>query len=99
MNLFGLLLIRKDQKDFMSSRDYNHEHIHTAQYRELGFVLFLPLYLLEWLIKLLYYRFNTKKAYRSISFEREAYFHEKDPDYLKHRHNYAWIRLIILPTA
>ena len=69
MNLFGLLLIRKDQRDFMSTKDYNHEQIHTAQYRELGYLFFLPIYIIEWFIKLFYYRFNAHHAYRAISFE------------------------------
>ncbi len=94
MNLFGLLLIRKDQRDSMSIRDYTHEQIHTAQYRELGYLLFLPLYLLEWLIKLCYYRFDNKKAYRAISFEREAYRNECNPEYLRQRRHYAWLRMI-----
>jgi len=95
MNLFGLLLIRKDQRDSMSSRDYNHELIHTAQYRELGYLLFIPFYLTEWLIKIFYYRFDNQKAYRAISFEREAYRQERNPAYLSLRRHYAWIRLII----
>ena len=99
MNLFGLLLIRKDQRDSMSLRDYTHERIHTAQYRELGYLLFLPLYLLEWIIKLCYYRFNNKKAYRAISFEREAYWNERNPEYLKQRKHYAWLRMMFQKQA
>ena len=29
-------------------------------------------------------------AYRSISFEREAYEHEDEPGYLQKRERYAW---------
>lgn len=94
MNLFGLLLIRKDQRDFMLAKDYNHEKIHTAQYRELGYLFFLPIYILEWLIKLFYYRFHAHRAYRAISFEREAYLHEREKEYLTRRRHYSWIKYI-----
>lgn len=94
MNLFGLLLIRKDQRAFMSAKDYNHEQIHTAQYRELGYLFFLPIYIIEWLIKLCYYRFHAHRAYRAVSFEREAYLHEREKEYLAQRKHYSWIKYI-----
>ena len=45
-------------------------------------ILMLPVffwcYILEWLFRIFQYR-NTKKAYRNISFEREAYANETNP--------------------
>ncbi|MGG5577237.1 hypothetical protein ACPDHL_07850 [Myroides sp. C15-4] len=69
----------------------NHERIHLKQQIEL---LILPFYLwygIEFLLRLLYFR-NKQKAYRSISFEQEAYTHEADLTYLKKRKHYAFLR-------
>ncbi|MEX0995648.1 MAG: hypothetical protein WDZ45_01210 [Flavobacteriaceae bacterium] len=68
----------------------NHERIHLRQQLEL---LILPFYLwygLEFLLRLLYFR-NRYKAYRNISFEREAYSNEADLYYLKRRKFWAFI--------
>lgn len=34
------------------------------------------------------------RAYYRISFEREAYIHQSDPDYLLHRPLFAWFRYL-----
>lgn len=34
------------------------------------------------------------RAYYRISFEREAYTHQSDPDYLRHRPLFAWFRYL-----
>lgn len=104
MNLFGILFGRKDQKLKLTQRTINHESIHTEQYKDLLYILFLPLYLLEWIIKLpfsLLYkkkykngRYVTNVAYRSISFEQEAFYHQYEYDYLEHRKRYCWIKYI-----
>lgn len=62
----------------------NHEKIHLQQQAELLIIPFYIWYLLEYLI----YRlkgYNKHAAYHSISFEREAYEHEHDLNYLEHR--------------
>lgn len=69
----------------------NHERIHTSQLLEMLVIPFYIWYLVEWLILLFRYR-DRKQAYRNICFEREAYVHEKDLDYLSHRKPYAWLR-------
>lgn len=84
INLFGVLFVRKGQK--MLPQDYNHENIHTAQMRELGYVGFYILYFIEWLCRLVVY---PSTAYRGISFEREAFKHQYDYDYLDERPKYA----------
>lgn len=86
LNLFGLVLVRKGWKHAVRDIDLNHERIHTAQMRELGYIPFYILYLLEWLIRLPF----KGNAYRNISFEKEAYLHQSDPSYLKDRKHYAW---------
>lgn len=82
VNLLGVLFVREGC--VMSETDYNHEAIHTAQMRELLYVFFYLLYVLEWLVNLVRFR-HGKTAYYEISFEREAYRHQEAPDYLKFR--------------
>lgn len=59
--------------------------------------LFVPIFFLwygfEWLCRLVQYR-DGNKAYRSISFEREAYANEKDLAYLGSRKSYAWTKYL-----
>lgn len=88
INLMGVLFVRPGV--FLSSRLMRHERIHTAQMREMLFLPFYVLYLLEWLMRLL----GRGNAYRNISFEREAYDNEHDPDYLDTRRHYAWLKYI-----
>jgi len=57
-------------------------------------VMFCPfylLYLLEWVIKLFFYK---SKAYRNLSFEREAYQNEHDLSYLKTRKWFGFLRYL-----
>lgn len=82
VNLFGVLFVREGCT--MTATDYNHEAIHTTQMKELLYVPFYLLYVLEWLWYLIRLR-DTRAAYRAISFEREAYAHEGEADYLKTR--------------
>lgn len=56
----------------------------------LALPLFFWLYLLEWLLGLIRFG-NSKKAYRSISFEQEAYTNENNMHYLHERRWFAWI--------
>lgn len=65
-----------------------HELIHLAQQAELLLLPFYLQYLLEWFAGMLRYR-NWQKAYSTISFEREAYAHQHDADYLKGRKRFA----------
>lgn len=62
----------------------NHEKIHLRQQIELLWIFFFLIYFGEYLINLLKYK-NADKAYREISFEKEAYTHEKNLCYLKER--------------
>ena len=91
INLFGVLFVRKGCT--MSESDINHEMIHTAQMKEMGYLLFYVWYLVEWLIKLVKLG-DSNKAYRAISFEREAYGNEKILKYTITRAKYAWRKLI-----
>ncbi|MDE6578610.1 MAG: hypothetical protein K2K58_10625 [Muribaculaceae bacterium] len=86
INLFGILFAKGPCDKVM----LNHERIHTAQMKELGYIFFYIIYILEWLVRLLQKR-NSFRAYRSISFEREAYDNEKNLSYLSHRHKYNFL--------
>ena len=91
VNLFGTLWTR--DKSWIDKYVVNHEIIHTQQQKELLFIPFYILYILEWLFRLIQYR-NQNKAYRNISFEREAYKHGDDLTYLSKRKPYSWINFI-----
>ncbi|MDE6497997.1 MAG: hypothetical protein K2L21_04995 [Muribaculaceae bacterium] len=91
LNLFGLYLAR--DTSWIDRYVVNHERIHDAQQRELLYVAFYLLYVLEWIVRLVQYR-HRRKAYRNISFEREAYSHGRDLSYLPHRRRYAWLRYL-----
>ena len=62
----------------------NHERIHLKQQLELLVIPFYLIYGVEFLVKLIKYK-NWNKAYKNISFEKEAYCNEFDLEYLKHR--------------
>lgn len=104
MNLFGTLFARNKYKGKLRKSTVNHESIHSEQYKDLGYILFLPLYLLEWVIKIPFSWFYKKKysngrtitkvAYRSISLEQEAYYNTYDYEYLNKRKRYSWVKYI-----
>lgn len=89
LNLFGTFWTR--DKSWIDRFVINHEKIHTAQQKELLFLPFYALYILEWLIKLPLYR-SFNRAYMNLSFEREAYTHGHDLTYLGRRRPYSWLR-------
>ena len=71
----------------------NHERIHLRQQAEMLVIPFYIWYLAEFLIQWLRCR-NSFLAYRKISFEREAYSAEKDPEYLDKRRFWAFCRFL-----
>lgn len=72
--------------DVLKSNKYllNHEKIHLRQQLELLIIPFYFWYVIEFFVRLVVYK-NWIKAYKNISFEREAYTNEKDLNYLKSR--------------
>lgn len=99
INLFGVVFVREELQTYF---DYDqsayfrmlvHEEIHTKQMQELLYLPFYVWYLLEWLVRFLMYR-DRHKAYRNISFEREAYANQHKWDYNKGRKRYAFLRYI-----
>jgi len=96
VNIFGFVFVRKDSWDRLSSREQTlmlrHEAVHTLQMRELGYLGFYLAYLVEWIFRLIT---DTRRAYRGISFEREAYLNENDPSYPSRRRPYSQWRKTI----
>lgn len=89
MAMFGRIWIRKENKDRISLTTINHEAIHLIQQKELGIILFLIIYCYEYIRQWLKYN-NHRDAYRSISFEREAYTNERNLNYLSERLKNSW---------
>ncbi|MBW8360574.1 MAG: hypothetical protein K0M56_00140 [Kaistella sp.] len=83
ITLFPFIILRKEE-DRQNSVLINHEKIHLRQQLELLVVFFYLWYVIEYYYW--YFRLgNRYLAYKSISFEREAYAKEEDPDYLASR--------------
>jgi len=110
MCLFGIIYIRdfnKDRKVHKST--LNHEGIHLCQIEDFipnkngkkwktifGGCIFYILYFIEWLIKLVISGFTLGKvkAYRSVSFEQEAYNNQYYYTYQKNRKRFAWFKYV-----
>lgn len=92
INLFGVLFVRKHLKSILDDVTINHEAIHTAQMKELAYVFFYILYVLEWIFRLFQHGFDNKEAYHAISFEREAFENQYNINYLKERKHYEQFR-------
>ena len=89
INLFGFLFARKK----LTEVDINHEKIHTAQMKEMGYIFFYLWYFIEYLLIRLFHK-KQGNAYHDISFEEEAYTNQYNYSYLKNRKHYAWIKFI-----
>lgn len=89
ITLFGLVFARKT----LNETDKNHEAIHIRQGNEMLWIPFYLVYCIEWLVRLIQYR-DKDKAYRNISFEREAYANQYDLSYLDCRKWYSWIKYL-----
>jgi hypothetical protein len=90
ITLWPFIVYRSQEKASIKTIN-NHERIHLKQQLELLILPFYIIYLIEYLINLFYY-FKHDKAYRSISFEKEAFSHDQNIEYLKTRKRYAMWR-------
>jgi len=89
ITLFPFILLRK--KELRHNQILiNHEKIHLRQQLELLIIPFYIWYLSEYYIKYLKYK-DPERAYRNISFEREAYENDQNLDYLKNRKWWSFI--------
>jgi len=91
VTIWPFIFVRKNA--WYSNVNDRHERIHGRQQLEMLFLPFLFWYGVEYLVRLAITR-DTKRAYRSISFEQEAYANERDQDYLQHRRWFAWLKYV-----
>ena len=84
ITLFPFIILREKYKN-NPKNIIRHESIHIKQQIEMLVIPFYVVYLLNYIFNLVYYRLDVKRAYRNISFEREAYENEYDANYLKYR--------------
>jgi hypothetical protein len=116
VRLFGVKLmtlpwgIYAAPKAMVKEEDVVHEFIHVEQWKELLYIGFIILFIVEWLIRQLsysafwFYRFatggfkkipyNRNHGYKNISLEREAYKHDDDLKYLEKRTRFAFLKYI-----
>ena len=83
MTVFPFVVLREERMK-ENQVMINHERIHIRQQVELLVIPFFVWYFVEFLIRFLVCK-DIDKAYRNISFEREAYAHESDFNYLRSR--------------
>lgn len=91
VNLFGILFVRNDKGGSLTDSVITHEEIHTLQMKELGYIWFYIYYLAEYIVNYFICK-NGYKAYRNISFEKEAYANQHDRGYLKRRKSFSWVQ-------
>jgi len=87
ITIYPFIFISDEFSD--DTRMLNHEKIHMEQYKELLWIGFVVLYVLNWLFLFCKY-WDFELSYRSVMFESEAYNHDDDQDYLSNRKSYAW---------
>ena len=87
--LFPFIFIKSTLDENRKKILINHERIHLRQQLEMLILPFYIIYLVNYLINLIRFK-NHDLAYRNIIFEKEAFKHERDLEYLKHRKTWAW---------
>ena len=83
---FGIYI---DERYMKLDRIKNHEKIHWAQQMEMLIIFFYLWYLIEWGLRAIT---HGSKAYYLISFEVESHLHDSNPEYLKTRKHFAWVK-------
>ncbi|TDN87120.1 hypothetical protein DET49_11476 [Salegentibacter sp. 24] len=86
-----VILKNKELKDDITF--INHEKIHLRQQLEMLIIPFYIWYLMEYLLRLIYYK-DRFLAYKNISFEREAYSQEMKENYLQDRKLWAFLQFV-----
>jgi len=98
LTIWPFIFVRKDQKEKFGKKAERHETTHALQQIEMLWIFFLILYCLEWILKLPFCKFDTNRAYMSISFEQEAYEHQDEVGYNNVRRNYAFRKYLFTLT-
>lgn len=95
LTVYPFLFVREENAKRMTYAEVrNHEHIHAKQQVEMLWLFFFVCYGVEYLVRLVQHC-DSIKAYYNISFEREAYAHQSDLNYLTHRNHFAWFNHIV----
>lgn len=92
LTVFPFIIIGK-KIDLADDVLLNHEKIHIRQQLEMLVLPFYIWYFLEFFWRWIQYK-DKNKAYRNISFEREAYANEKKFHYLKSRNFWNFLKYI-----
>ena len=100
INLFGVIFTKSNNL-VLTQQEETHEGTHTLQGKYLLWIFFYLIYFIEWLIKIPISKFCKcgkygiiRYAYRSISFEQQAYYHQYKDNYLENANPYEWIKYI-----
>ncbi|MFA7688175.1 MAG: hypothetical protein WCY25_09955 [Moheibacter sp.] len=83
----------QDKKLRENPKIINHERIHLRQQIEMLWFFFFLWYGIEFLIRWVQHG-NTNTAYHQISFEKEAYANDTNPEYLQNRNCWNFIRYL-----
>lgn len=94
LTLWPWIFVREEKSAKFTPMMKRHEVTHAHQQLECLFVGFLFIYCLEWLVKMWICLFDLDRAYRSISFEQEAYEHQDEIYYNNVRRHYAWLKYL-----
>ena len=92
------VFVRSDQKKNFRKADDRHEATHALQQIECIWIFFFIIYGLEYIIKLPCCKFDTDRAYMSISFEQEAYEHQAEVGYNNVRKHYVFFKYLFTLT-
>ena len=94
LTLWPWIFVREDKSAKFTPMAKRHEETHARQQLECLFVVFLIIYCLEWAVKLPFCKFDSNRAYMSISFEQEAYEHQEEIYYNDVRRHFAWTKYL-----
>ena len=100
INLFGVIFTKLPNLKLKKEVE-NHETIHTYQMKYMLYIFFYIWYGIEYILKfipaLFWNRGNfgpLQFAYRSISFEQEAFYNQNNLKYLEIVKPYAWLKYV-----
>lgn len=92
INFMGILFYRRGA--ILNSTEKNHLRIHAQQMRELFYVFYYIINALDYICMLLGTGFSPCVAKQNTAFELEAYFNEKDRNYLSKRKRFSWFKYV-----
>ncbi len=92
LTIFPFVIVSADA-DVSDKVLIHHECIHLKQQLELAILPFFIWYFVEYSFRLIQFR-NRRKAYRNISFEREAYANEGNMEYFQNRKFWSFLKYL-----